>query len=213
MLCPSLASGSGDLGVDPTLCKDPTIFIIAEPTATSLGPKDPKLLRVIVASIRRDAVDATSHETKSLNYMNSILAKIEANTAGMDDAILLDHRGFVSEASVTNIFLVKDGKVSTPSSAAGILHGITRERIIELCSDLGLYVHERDVTPFDLLTADEVFLVGTKAEVQAVGTISGTKIGAGSVGPLTKKLHQEFGKVVLRPKEGTSVYEAESVSI
>ncbi len=205
--------GSGDLGVDPNLCKDPTIFIIAEPMATTLGPKDPKVISLIVASIRRDAVDATSHEIKSLNYMNSILAKIEASSSGADDAILLDARGFVSEATVTNVFLVKDGKVFTPSSAAGILHGITRKRIIRLCSDLGLDVQQTDITLFDLVTADEVFLVGTKAEVQAVGTLRGTMIGAGGVGPLTRKLYQEFTRVVQRPEEGTPVYEAESVSV
>lgn len=205
--------GAGDLGVDPTLCKEPTLFIIAEPTASALGPKEPKVIKVIVSSYRRDAVDATSHEIKSLNYMNSILAKIEADSSGADDAILLDHRGFVSEASVTNIFLVKDGKISTPSSAAGILHGITRARLIRVCSDLGLDVEERDVTPFELVTADEVFLVGTKSEILAVGSVGGTEVGTGEVGPLTKRLRQEFARVVQRPEEGTPIYEAESVSV
>ena len=199
--------GPGDLGVDPALCRRPTVFIIAEPMASFLGPREPKVVRMMVSSIRRDAVDATSHEVKSLNYMNSILAKIEANSAGADDAILLDHRGFVSEASVTNIFLVKGGRVATPSSAAGILHGITRDRIIRLCSDLGLDVEQRDITPFELTTADEVFLVGTKSEILAVGSISGGKVGTGGVGPTTKRLYQEFAKVVLRPEEGTPVYE------
>jgi branched-chain amino acid aminotransferase len=203
--------GSGDLGVDPGLCKQPTIFIITEPMATAPGSKEPRVVSLIVASIRRDSVDSTTHEVKSLNYMNSILAKIEANNAGANDAILLDRRGFVSEATVTNVFIVKDGKVSTPSTAAGILHGITRNRIIELCSDHGINVSERDITPFELTTADEVFLVGTKSEVLAVGSISGVKIGTGGPGQLTRKLYQEFGKVVQRAEEGTSIYEAESV--
>lgn len=205
--------GAGDFGVDPALCKTPTIFIIAEPMASVLGPKEPKVVKLMVSSYRRDSIDATSHEIKSLNYMNSVMAKIEANNAGTDDAVLLDHRGFVSEASVTNIFIVKDGRVSTPSSAAGILHGITRGRIIRLCSDLGIDVEQRDVTPFELTTADEVFLTGTKAEILAVGSISGVKIGSGGAGLLTKRLYQEFSKVVLRPEEGTPVYEAESVSV
>jgi len=205
--------GSGDLGVDPSLCKTPTIFIIAEPATTSLGQKDPKVVNLMMASTRRDTADGTSHEIKSLNYLNSILAKIEANSAGADDAIFLDHRGFVSEASVTNIFIVKDGRVSTPSSASGILHGITRQRVIRLCSDLGMDVLERDVTPFELITADEVFLVGTKAEIISVGNISGTKIGSGGPGPLTRRLCQEFAKVVHRPEEGTPIFEAESVSV
>jgi len=199
--------GTGDLGVDPALCRAPTLFIIAEPMASGLGPKEPKVVKLIMSSIRRDSVAATSHEIKSLNYLNSILAKVEANHAGVDDAILLDQRGFVSEASVTNIFLIKDKKISTPSPAAGILHGITRARVISLCSDLGFDVWERDVTPFDLVTADEVFLAGTKSEILAVGTIGGTKIGAGGVGPITRRLYQEFSRIVQRPEEGTPVYE------
>jgi branched-chain amino acid aminotransferase len=205
--------GAGDLGVDPSLCKNPTVFIIAEPMATLLGPKDPRTVKLIVASARRDAVDATSHEIKSLNYLNSILAKIEAKNAGADDAILLDHRGFVSEASVTNVFIVKDGKAFTPSPSAGILHGITRERVIRLCSDQGIEVQERDVTPFELLTADEVFLVGTKSEILAVESVGGTRIGVACPGPLTKRVYGEFCKIVLRPGEGTPIYEAESVSV
>ncbi|MDG6908871.1 MAG: branched-chain-amino-acid transaminase [Nitrososphaerota archaeon] len=203
--------GAGDLGVDPALCKSPTVFIIAEPMASSLGPREPRVVRMIFSSYRRDAVDATSHEIKSLNYMNSILAKMEASSAGADDAIMLDHRGFVSEASVSNIFIVKDGKLSTPSSGAGILHGITRRRVISLCSDLGLEVAERDITPFELSTADEVFLVGTKSEVLAVGSVGGVDIGTGGVGGVTRKLYGEFSKVVRRAEEGTPVYEPERV--
>jgi branched-chain amino acid aminotransferase len=205
--------GAGDLGVDPTLCKTPTIFIIAEPMASALGPSEPRVVKAILSSYRRDAVDATSHEIKSLNYMNSILAKIEATSAGADDAILLDHRGFVSEGSVTNIFVVKGGKVATPSTAAGILHGITRERMIRLCSDLGIDVQERDITPFEVNTADELFFVGTKSEILAIGAISGAKVGTGGAGPVTRRLCQEFARVVQRPAEGTPVYEAESVSV
>jgi branched-chain amino acid aminotransferase len=205
--------GTGDLGVDPALCKEPSLFIIAEPMTTSLGPKDPRVVKVIISSVRRDSVAATSHEIKSLNYLNSILAKVEANSAGADDAILLDQRGFVSEASVTNIFIVKDGKVMTPSAAAGILRGITRARLLRLCLDLGLDAQERDLTPFDLMTADEIFLAGTKAEVLAVGAVGGTKIGTGGVGQVTRKLYQEFSRITQRPEEGVPVYEAESVSV
>lgn len=205
--------GAGDLGVDPSLCKSPTVFIIAEPVASILGPREPRVVKVIISSVRRDSVDATSHESKSLNYMNSILAKMEANSAGADDAILLDHRGFVSEGSVTNIFVVKRGRVSTPSTAAGILHGITRDRIIRLGTDLGMEIVEREVTPYELSTADEVFLVGTKSELVAVGSVGGVKIGNGTAGPITKKLYEEFSRVALRAEEGTPVYEAETESV
>jgi branched-chain amino acid aminotransferase len=208
-----ITRGAGDLGVDPALCRTPTVFIIAEPMASVLGPREPRVIKVMVSSYRRDRVDATSHEIKSLNYMNSILAKIEATGAGADDAIMLDSRGFVSEATVSNIFLVKNRRIATPSFGSGILHGITRARVIRLCSDLGLELQERDITPFELNTADEVFVVGTKSEILAVGSVSGVKVGSGGAGPVTKRLFQEFSKVVLRAEEGTPVYEAESVSI
>jgi branched-chain amino acid aminotransferase len=204
--------GPGDLGVDPALCSNPTIFIIAEAMATVLGPREPKVVRLAMSTIRRDPVDATTHEIKSLNYLNSILAKIEANNVGADDAILLDRRGFISEASVTNLFIVKDGKVATPSTAAGILHGITRARIIKLCSNLGIEVRERDVTPFEVLTADEVFLAGTKSEILAVGSVKDVKIGTGGAGPITSRLVKEFSKVVHAPTEGTPVYATESAT-
>jgi branched-chain amino acid aminotransferase len=204
--------GSGDLGIDPAACKNPITFIIAEPAASLLGQGEPRVVKVMISSYRRDSVDATSHEIKSLNYMNSIMARMEANSFGVEDAIMLDHRGFVSEGSATNVFVVKDGKISTPSSAAGILHGITRDRLIRLSSDLGMDVDRRDITPFELTVADEIFLAGTKAEILAVGSIAGAKVGVGVPGPITKQLFQEFSKVVLRAEEGTPVYE-ESVSV
>lgn len=204
--------GTGDLGIDPSLCEKPTLFVITEPVTSLLGPKESRVIHVSISSVRRDRVDATSHEVKSLNYLNSILAKMEASATGADDAIMLDSRGFVSEASVTNVFLVKGGKLSTPPSAAGILHGITRARIIQLCGELGLEVRERDITPFELMTADEVFLVGTKSEIRAVGSVNGRTIGTGAAGPTTKQLLQEFGKIVLRRDEGTPIFETESVS-
>jgi branched-chain amino acid aminotransferase len=202
--------GVGDLGVDPELCKTSTMFIIAEPASSALG-REPRVVRLIISSHRRDSVDATTHEVKSLNYINSIQAKMEATNAGVDDAILLDHRGVVSEASATNIFVVKDGKIATPSPAAGILHGITRDRLIRLCSDLGLDPVQRDVTPFELYTADEAFLAGTRSEILAIGSITGITVGSGAAGPVTRKLYQEFSQLVRLPEEGTPVYAAEAV--
>lgn len=207
-----ITRGPGDLGVNPDLCKAPTVFIIAEGLASSLDPKAPRVIRTIISSVRRDNVDATTHEVKSLNYLNSILAKIEANNAGVEDAIMLDSRGFVSEGSVTNVFIVKEKKVMTPSPASAILHGITRKRIIRLCGDLGLQAEEKDVTPFELVSADEVFLVGTKSEILSVGSVNGRRIGTGGAGPFTLKLMQEFSKLVGRPEEGTPIYE-KSVAI
>ena len=205
--------GPGDLGVDPASCKAPTVFIIAEPSKSSLGAAGPRVVSLVTSSVRRDPVDGTSHEVKSLNYLNSILAKMEAKRAGVDDALMLDHRGFVAESSAANLFLVKGNKISTPATSSGILHGITRERIIRLCSDLGLDVSERDITLFEVLTADEAFLVGTKSEMLAIGNVNGTRIGSGAVGPVVKRLASEFAKLAARREEGTPAYESEYVDL
>jgi branched-chain amino acid aminotransferase len=205
--------GAGDLRIDPSSCKRATVFVIAEPIVSTLAEKSPKVFNVVIASVRRDRIDATSHEVKSLNYLNSVMAKIEANTAGANDGIMLDSRGCVSEASGTNVFVVKKRRIATPAASAGILHGITRESVLRICANLGYEVAERDITPFELVTADEVFLAGTKGEIIAVGTISGYRIGSGGVGPMTRKVFQEFGKLVVRKEEGTPIYEAESVKL
>ncbi len=128
--------GTGDMSVNPASCGTGTVFVITEPVASSTFPKDPRVLKTVITSVRRDAVDSTSHEIKSLNYLNSVLAVLEANRAKVDYPVMLDHRGFVSEGSTMNIFLVKDGTIITPPSSSGILHGITRGRVIKLCRDL-----------------------------------------------------------------------------
>jgi branched-chain amino acid aminotransferase len=199
--------GSGDLGIDPKFCKEPSLFIIAEPVKNSFESAEPRVIAVIISSIRRDGVDATTHEVKSLNYLNSILARLEATDAGADDSIMLDSRGFISEATVTNVFLVKDGVVYTPQTSSAILRGVSRQRMIKLCHDLGLQLIEKDLTPFDLISANEVFLVGTKSEILAVGKVKGHVIGKGQAGPITKKVLREFVKLTASRKEGTPIYE------
>lgn len=188
--------GVGDLGLDPRKCTKPTIFIITQPMEPLLG-KDVKEkgVRLIISSVRRDRVDATTHQAKTLNYLNSILAKIEAINAGVDDAILLDDRGFVSEASAANIFMVKNNVISTPPQTAGILPGITRATVIELALKLGYRVDEKDITPYELITADEVFLTGTAAEIVPVAEINKRKIGEKIPGLVTSRLIEEFEKL------------------
>lgn len=198
--------GEGDLGIDPRLCKQPTIFIIAEHFKAP-SPEDVKPVTLHISSVRRDPVDSTTHEAKSLNYLNSILARQEAIDAGANQAILLDHRGFVSEADITNVFVVKENVVSTPSAAAGILHGVTRARVIRLLRDLGYELYERDVTPYELLSADEVFLTGTRSHVLPVAKISGRLVGDGRPGPMTRRVMQEYRRLTTRPEEGTPIYE------
>jgi branched-chain amino acid aminotransferase len=199
--------GAGDMGVDPRNCANPTIIVIAEQIEATYGKEArEKGIRVGFVSTRRDVVDSTTHEVKSLNYMNSVLAKIDANEAGWDDGVILDHRGYVSETPTTNIFMVNGvDTIITPPASAGILNGITRIRVIKLGKDLGFNVVERDITPFELMTADEVFLTGTKSEVVPVVSVSGRTIGDGKVGTITRRLIDEFMKIRKDPSEGTSV--------
>ncbi len=198
--------GEGDLGLDPRKCPKPTVIIIAEPMIQIYGAEaKEKGMTATISWVKRDSVDATSHEVKSLNYMNSILAKIEANTAGVDEAIYLDKRGFVCEGSSDNIFMVKGGKVVTPPVSTGALAGITRNRVMKLAEDLGHAVVERNITPNELFNADEVFLTGTAAEVVPVREINKRIIGNGKRGPVTKRLMEEFERIVKDPNEGTLI--------
>ncbi len=203
--------GVGDMSVNPRSCKESGVFVIAEQVSTSTFSKDPRVVSTIITSVRRDPVDSTSHEIKSLNYLNSVMAVLESNRAGVDYPILLDHRGFVSEGSTMNIFLVKEGAIFTPPSSAGILHGITRARVMKLCRDLKYQLSERDVTPFDLYTAEEAFFTGTLLGLAAVGTVSGRKIGTGRVGPITRELYDEFREIVSRPEEGTPIFRPQGI--
>jgi len=198
--------GVGDLGLDPRKCSKPTIIVITEPMLV-LHSKE-KIERGITAMItwvKRDPVDATTHEVKSLNYLNSILGKIESNIAGADEAIVLDKTGFVSEGVAENVFIVKEGKVITPPTSTGALRGITRNVVIRLVEKLGYPLIERNITPNELFTADEVFFTGTAAEITPIREINKRMIGNGKPGPITKRLIQEFNKLVRNPKEGTLI--------
>ena len=197
--------GVGDLGLDPRKCPKPTVIIIADTIKLHKTEAKEKGVTAAITWVRRDSVDATSHEIKSLNYLNSILAKIEANNMGVDEAICLDHRGFICEGAAENLFIVKEGKIITPPTVTGALPGITRNRIIRLARDLGYEVYERDITPTELLTADEVFFTGTAAEIVPVVEINKRKIGDGTPGPITKHLMKEFEKIVSDPREGVPI--------
>jgi len=195
--------GVGDLGLDPRKCGKPSVIVIVEQLEPILGAKSRETgVKLIISSTRRDPVYATSHEVKSLNYLNSILAKLEAIAAGADDAVMLDSRGFVSEATGANIFVVRSGVLVTPPVTAGILPGITRAFVMELARRLGIPVEERDITPTELLTSDEVFLTGTGAEIVPVAMISGVKIGKIVPGPITSKIIGEFDRIKSDPSNG-----------
>ncbi|MBS7625124.1 branched-chain-amino-acid transaminase [Candidatus Bathyarchaeota archaeon] len=199
--------GVGDLGLDPRKCSKPSVIIIAVPMLKLYDEeKRRKGISAIISWIRRDPVDATSHEIKSLNYLNSILAKIEANNVGADEAIILDTNGYICEATGENIFIVKDGKLYTPPRSSGALPGITASVVKKIAAKLGYEVIERNITVTELYNADEAFLTGTGAEIMPIREVNGRRIGDGRMGPITERILEEFMKVVRDSNEGISIY-------
>jgi branched-chain amino acid aminotransferase len=198
--------GVGDLGLNPKKCSKPTIICITDTIALHKGEAKQKGVTAMLSWVKRDPVDATSHEIKSLNYLNSILAKIEANISGVDEAICLDKNGFVCEGVAENIFIIKKGDIYTPPSYTGALPGITAEETIKLARKLGYKVEEKNITPYELFNAEEVFFTGTAAEVVPVREINKRTIDTGNPGPITKKLMEEFTKLVRDPSQGIPIY-------
>lgn len=180
--------GSGTLGLDPNRCSNPQVIIIAD--KIQLYPKAfyEKGLEIVTVPTTRNHTNAVNPAIKSLNYLNNILAKIEATNAGCVEAIMLNHEGFVAECTGDNVFMLKDGKMYTPPLAAGALHGITRSVAIELAASLGVPFGEPNLTRYDLYNADEIFITGTAAEVVPVVKIDGRQIGRGKPGKITKNL-------------------------
>jgi branched-chain amino acid aminotransferase len=197
--------GIGDLGLDPKRCAKPTVIVIADTISLHQKETIENGVTAMLSWVKRDPVDATSHEIKSLNYLNSILAKIEANISGVDEAICLDKNGFVCEGVAENIFILKNGKLYTPPSYTGALPGITSQEVIKLARKLGFEVEEKNITPYELFNAEEVFFTGTAAEIIPVREINKRIINDGKPGPVTKKLMQEFSKLVRNPKEGLQI--------
>jgi branched-chain amino acid aminotransferase len=198
--------GIGDLGLDPRKCPKATIIIITEPLLQlHSAEKVENGINTIITWVKRNPVDAATHEMKSLNYLNSILGKIEANNIGADEAICLDKTGYVCEGVGENIFIVRDGKLYTPPISSGALDGITRALIIRLAKKLGIEVTERNITPNELFTADEVFFTGTAAEVAPIREVNKRVIGTGKPGPVTKRIMREFEKATKDPNEGTPI--------
>lgn len=183
--------GVGDLGLDPRKCPKPSIIVIADRIALW----EEKSLKAITASTRRNAVTALNPMIKSLNYLNNILARLEANRANVSEAIMLNQRGLVCEGTGDNIFIVKDGVLATPPPSASILLGITRGVVMELAAKEELKVEERDITIHELYNADEAFLTGTAAEVMPLVEVDGRRIGNGESGPITMKLIEKFNEI------------------
>jgi branched-chain amino acid aminotransferase len=198
--------GVGDLGLDPRKCPKPTVIIITDIIKLHSGEPKEKGIRAMIVWVKRDPVDATSHEVKSLNYLNSILGKIEANVAGFDEAICLDKNGHISEGVAENLFIVENGKIITPPTSTGALIGITRNIVMKLAEKLDYIAIERTITPTDLFTTDEAFFTGTAAEIIPIVEVNKRMIGDGKPGPVTRRLMQEFEKLTRDPKEGTPIY-------
>jgi branched-chain amino acid aminotransferase len=184
--------GPGTLGLNPNRCKKPSVIIIAG--KIQLYP--PELyqhgMEIITVPTTRNLHSALNPAIKSLNYLNNILAKIEANNAGYEEAIMLNAEGFVAECTGDNIFIVKEGHLLTPPLSAGALYGITRRVVMELAAESGLKVSEPNLTRYDLFNADECFLTGTGAEVVPVVKIDGRVIGTGKPGPVTENLVAQY---------------------
>jgi len=184
--------GQGTLGLNPFVCEDGRIFVIAD--NIQLYPEElyEKGMRVISATTVRNHPLSIPPQVKSLNYLNNILAKIEALDNNVPEAIMYNHEGYVAEATGDNVFVVKDGLVYTPPVEAGALGGITRTVVIKLAKKEKLQVVEKNLTRFDLYVCDEFFLTGTAAEVIGIVEIDGRVIGDGKPGPITKLLRKKF---------------------
>lgn len=185
--------GVGRLGLDPRGAVRPTVIIMAYPYPPLLGEKP---ARLITSSIRKKSPHSIDAKIKSLNYLENILAKLQAVAAGMDDAIIMDMAGAIAEGTGENIFVVKDGVISTPRTIA-CLHGVTRATVMELAERMGLKVVERDITVQELYTADEIFLAGTAAGIHPVAEVDGRRIGREVPGPITRRIREAYERCVV----------------
>jgi branched-chain amino acid aminotransferase len=183
--------GPGSLGLDPRGCK-PNVIVIAD--TISLYPKElyETGLKIVTASLIRNHPNALNPRIKSLNYLNNILAKIEAIRAGCLEALMLNHKGEVAECTGDNVFVIKHGVIRTPPTDAGILEGVTRDVVMELARAANIPLIEATLTRHDIYAAEEMFLTGTAAEVIAVTECDGRVIGSGKQGPVTKQLREAF---------------------
>jgi branched-chain amino acid aminotransferase len=200
-----VSRGVGDLGLDPRKCPKPTVIIIADTISIKAGNAKEVGITTMFSWVRRNPVDATTHEIKSLNYLNSILAKIEANANGVDEAICLEANGCIAEGVGENIFIVKNGEIQTPPTSTGALAGITAEVVAGLCQKLKIKLTVTNLTPFMIFTADEAFFTGTAMEMVPIREVNKRVIGNGKPGAVTKRLMAEFQKVIEDPASGTKI--------
>lgn len=189
--------GEGSLGLDPSSCKKATVIIIV--SDIQLYPKEyyEKGIALVTVTSRRIPSECLDPRIKTLNYLNNIMAKLEAKQSGCHEAVMLSTQGFVAECTADNIFIVKHGKLLTPSAYHGALEGVTRQTVMEIAEKIGIKSEETTLAPYDLYTADECFLTGTGAEIVPVIKIDGRIIGNGVTGKVTKILWENFRKYVM----------------
>ncbi|NMA92805.1 MAG: branched-chain-amino-acid transaminase [Firmicutes bacterium] len=199
-----VSRGAGDLGLDPQNCREAQVIIIADKIALFSEEMYRRGLKVVTVPTRRNICDALDPQIKSLNYLNNILVKIEANQAGVMEALMLDHNGFVTEGSGDNVFIFRRGKLRTPPAYLGILEGITREVVLEAAREDKIPVQEVPFTRHDVYVAAECFLTGTAAEIIPVVEVDGRKIGDGLPGPVTARLMKRFREITMT--EGVDIY-------
>lgn len=200
-----VSRGAGNLGLDPNRCPTASVVIIVEQLAIYSEEAYKTGLKTVSVSTRRNIPDALNPKIKSLNYLNNILVKIQSNLSGAGEAIMLNGQGYVTEGSGDNIFIIKNGVITTPPCYLGALDGITRQAIMEICRQKGYSLQEQPFTLHDVYVADEVFLTGTAAEVIAVREVDGRIIGEGHAGPITLKLLEEFRAIV--DQDGLKVWQ------
>lgn len=195
--------GEGKLGLDPASCARGNCFMLADHLALVSEATRDNGARLIVAATRRLAPDGLDPRIKSLNYLNHILARMEASNAGADEAIMLNAQGRIAEGTADNVFIVRNGTLLTPPAADGALEGVTRAVVLELAARLDIPAREASLTPYDLYTADEVFLSGTGAELIPVRDIDGRRPAA-CPGPMYKQFLQSFHAQIARESMHTA---------
>ncbi|MBF0253863.1 MAG: branched-chain-amino-acid transaminase [Candidatus Omnitrophica bacterium] len=190
--------GVGDLGLDPRKCPRASYFVITD--NIQLYPRSlyEKGLEIITVATTRNVPEAVNPQIKSLNYLNNILAKIEAVTSGYEEALMLSSQGFVAECTGENVFIIKNNRLLTPPAHLGLLKGITRQCVMELGVARGMEVREEVLTRHDIFNADEVFLTGTAAEIVPIVKVDNRTIGAGRPGPVTAGLLEAFHDLTRR---------------
>ena len=192
--------GDGAMGVDPTRCPSPRVVCIACEIELYPEAKLRAGIDMVTVSVRRPGSDVLDPRVKSLNYLNSVLAKREARLRGADEALILNAAGMVAEAAVANVFAFRRGALLTPPATDGALEGVTRGCVLEIAGALGIPAREQTLSRMDLYSADEVFLTGTGARVVGVRSLDGAAIGTRAPGPVTEKVAAEFGALTRRDR-------------